>query len=90
MKVRVTIEENDDAEMTMGISAEAVEQLDIFRLLIAGAEMVAFDHVRRELRENGATEEEAEYAAPLRTRIFAMEALVEQSMQPYQWIQLDS
>lgn len=73
----------------MGISAAGLEPHDVCKLLIAGAEMVVYDLVRDSLVINGGSEEEADYAAPLRTRLHVIETLVAQEPTPYNWVRLE-
>lgn len=91
MKVNITIERDDDDEesTSMGISASGIEPIDVFKMLIAGAEMVFYDGVRNDLQANGATADQAEYGAPLRNRLLAVEVMMSQPLTPYSWVHMD-
>lgn len=92
MKVTVTIEREDgdeDATASMGIVADNIDPFEVFKLMMAGAEMVIYDVVLQSLLANGAEESEAEYGAPLRTRLLATEILLGQPITPYNWVRLD-
>lgn len=93
MRVTVSIERDDDDEAgettSMGISAEGIPPLEVFALLMAGAEMVVYDHVYAEMIEHGGGAEEVAYAVPLRTRLLSIEQLVAQQLTPYTWVTLD-
>jgi hypothetical protein len=92
MKVNITIEKDDDdedASVNMGISAEGLDPFDVAKLLLAGAEMSMYNMVRGSLEGNGASAEMAEYGAPLRTRLLATEILLNQELTPYSWVALE-
>lgn len=91
MKVRIIIEEDPDSAdgISLGITSDGSDRFDLFRLLIAGAEMVVYGEVVSSLFENGGTQEQADYGAPMRTRLLALDVLLNQDMQPYSWVQLD-
>lgn len=88
MKIHLTVEDDDTGQLSMGITADTPDMLEVFRLLVAGAEMVVYNHVLNSLLDGGASAEEAAYAAPLRARLLAIEQITQQDMQPYQWIEL--
>jgi hypothetical protein len=92
MKVRIVIENDEasDSGVSMGISAAGVEPFDVFKLLLAGAEMMVYQGVVLDLVGNGASLEEAEFAGPLRTRLLALEQMINQELQPYQWVSIDT
>lgn len=91
MRVRITIDEDQDTGegMSLGINSDGADPFDIFRLLIAGAEMVVYGQVVSDLSDSGATDGQAEYGAPLRTRLLALDVLLNQEMQPYHWVHMD-
>jgi hypothetical protein len=90
MQAKITIEQpdNSDEGVNLGISATG-DPMEVFEMLLKGAEMIVYQMVRDSLVENGASELEADYAAPLRTRLLALEIFTKQEITPYSWVSLD-
>ena len=89
MRVHVTIEQDDDTELSMGVSADGMDRFEVARLLLAGAEMVLYDEVVTQLTDNGASVEQVEFGAPLRTKMLVVEQVVRAEPTPYHWVQVE-
>lgn len=87
MKVQITIDSDEHGEMSLGVTAEGADTLEVARMVLAGAELICQDHVRSEMLEHGASEKVASYAAPIRTRLFVIEQLLNLEMKPARWVQ---
>lgn len=90
MDVTVNISrENADDDPTLSVTAHGATVGEVFELMLAATENVIGRGIASALVDNGATAEEAEYAAPLRTRLLMVETLMQQPFRSFDAVMLD-
>jgi len=77
------------ADPTVSVTADGASIGDVFEMVLASAEIIIGREVAAQLQNNGASPTEVTYATPLRTRLLAVETLMQQPFRSFEMAVLD-